>query len=138
MGQVFLNLNKTNHKTTVEFEVTAHLLFPSMAVSLTVCDMLVVSQWCRQVAVTLKAMQQCSVFVSKIYYCSTAIYPYILYASGLVSWHKFSLANIFLHSNQPTTTAVSFHLYFHVLNLRLENVLYEEDQNCSSAQKGAL
>lgn len=127
----------TSQDNRGKFEVTVYLPLPCMAVSLKVCDV-VVSQWCSQAAVSLKAMQQCSVFVWKVFYCSTAIYPYILYASGLVSWHKFSLANIFLHSDQPTTTAVAFHLYSHLLHLRLGNILYKQDQKCPNWQKRAL
>lgn len=79
-------------------------------------------------AVSLKAMQQRSMFVWKASHCSAAVYSYILYASGLVSWHKFSLANIFLHSDQPSTTALAFHLYYHLPHPRLGTILYKQDK----------
>lgn len=83
-------------------------------------------------AVSLKAIQQRWMFVWKASHCSAAVYSYILYASGLVSWHKFSLANIFLHSDQPSTTALAFHLYYHLPHPRLGTILYKQDQNCSN------
>lgn len=120
VGQWFQTLVEiTSQGTPAKLKVTDYLRFPSMAVSLKIYDVTVVSEC------VLKATRPSSVFVWKASHCSTAIYCCILYASGLVSWHKIRLVNVFLHSDQPTTTALAFHLYSHLLCARLGNMLYK-------------
>lgn len=124
--------------SSVKLEVTIYLLFPSIALSLRLYEEVKVGQWSSQAVVSLKAMQQCSMFVWRLSHCSTAIYStLIFYMPVVLSLGKFSLANIFLHSDQPTTTPLAFHLYSHLLHPPLGHILYKQDQNCPNWQTRA-
>lgn len=127
----------TSQGTPAKLKVTFYLRFPSMAVTLKIYDVVAVSQWCSQAGSMFRRQYSKAECLCGKHVTAEAIYTYILYASGLVSWHKFSLANIFLHSDQPTTAALAFHLYSHLLHPRLGNILYKQDQNCPNWQKSA-